>query len=281
MKSITGLHSIYKAFDIFLIDLNGVVHDGEVLYDSVPECLDQLKAAGKKIVFLSNMPRSGEIAMRKLETLGLDVEGYHILTSGDAVRAQLQNPTDAVFQNLGPHFYHFGAQTNEDLLKDLDVKSVESLDEADYILVSKYLGWDETISDFKTFLQDCLERQLPMVCVNPDVSVIHAGRKRYTAGIFGEEYERMGGKVYYYGKPHPQIYNTIFNRYGSDKKYLMIGDNLDTDIQGARQAHISSLLVLTGNTGDILEKEPEFSLKQYIKEFEKPSPTYVAPRLIW
>lgn len=281
MQSVTGIDEIQELFDVFLIDLSGVIYDGDSLYAGAETCLSALKAAGKTIVFLSNMPRPGSVALAKLLALGIDTKGCEILTSGDLVRAQLQNPRDAVFLKGEQKFYHYGAPNNTELLAGLNVNVVEDLEEADYVLLSKFLMPHETLADSLPFLQDCLERELHLVCANPDVSTIHAGHRRYTAGHIAEEYARMGGTVHIYGKPHTQIYEAAFEHWGPDKRYLMIGDSFDTDIQGAEQAGIPSLLVMTGNTEYALSREPELSLKQYIQQYEKSTPTYVAPRFVW
>ena len=54
----------------------------------------------------------------------------------------------------------------------------------------------------------------------------------------------MKGKVIYFGKPHPTVYNLSANI--NNKRVLCIGDNLNTDIKGANIQNYDSLLITSG-----------------------------------
>ena len=53
------------------------------------------------------------------------------------------------------------------------------------------------------------------------------------AGLLAEYYEKIGGDVRYFGKPHNNIYEFSFKLINEEKKILVIGDSLDNDIKGA------------------------------------------------
>src|SRR5690606_20793323 len=59
------------------------------------------------------------------------------------------------------------------------------------------------------------------------------------------------------GKPSPEIFRAAADRYGA-RRPLVIGDRLDTDIEGAVRAGFDSVLVLTGvaTPADALAAEP-------------------------
>ena len=82
-----------------------------------------------------------------------------------------------------------------------------------------------------------------MVCTNPDLIVHRGDRKEYCAGTIAKIFEEMNGKVIYYGKPHPEIYKDCIQ---DEKKVLVIGDNLNTDIRGANNMHYDSLFIKNG-----------------------------------
>ena len=65
---------------------------------------------------------------------------------------------------------------------------------------------------------------------------------------YAKYYELIGGEVIYYGKPHKRIYEYALEVSGiTDKsKVIAIGDNVDTDIKGAKDFWIDSYLVDTG-----------------------------------
>ena len=46
-----------------------------------------------------------------------------------------------------------------------------------------------------------------MICVNPDLLVIRLGVQEPCAGALAARYEAIGGRVRYYGKPHPDVYD--------------------------------------------------------------------------
>ena len=88
-----------------------------------------------------------------------------------------------------------------------------------------------------------------MVCTNPDLIVDRGDKRELCAGSVAMVFEKMGGKVVYFGKPYPEVYNLSINNKG--KKILSVGDNLNTDIKGANLLNYDSLNLQTG-IGSIL-----------------------------
>ena len=75
-------------------------------------------------------------------------------------------------------------------------------------------------------------------------------------------FEKMGGKVVYFGKPYPEVYNLSINNKG--KKILSVGDNLNTDIKGANLLNYDSLIISNGiHKNEIKEKGIEATAKSY------------------
>jgi glycerol 3-phosphatase-2 len=70
------------------------------------------------------------------------------------------------------------------------------------------------------------------------------------------------------GKPEPPLLEETLRRVGGERP-LMVGDRLDTDIEGARRVGWDSLLVLTGVTG----------LAELVGARAEHRPTYLAPDL--
>ena len=94
-----------------------------------------------------------------------------------------------------------------------------------------------------------------MICANPDLVVVrHGGARVLCAGAIAAEYERMGGTVHYFGKPHGAIYQACFDVLDGITKprMLAVGDNLDTDIAGAAAVGLRTALVLGGVLADAL-----------------------------
>ena len=76
-------------------------------------------------------------------------------------------------------------------------------------------------------------------------------------------FEKMGGKVVYFGNPYSEVYNQAIINKG--KKILCIGDNLITVIKGANLLNYDSLLISNGVHKKEIEK---FGLKQVLNNYE-------------
>ena len=65
----------------------------------------------------------------------------------------------------------------------------------------------ETIADYAERAGgDARRRGLTMLCANPDLVVHRGTRLVYCAGSLAQAYEKLGGEVIYYGKPHLPVY---------------------------------------------------------------------------
>jgi HAD superfamily hydrolase (TIGR01459 family) len=254
MNNITPIADIVKHYDALIFDIWGVIYDGGEPFDGAIAFLNQMIASNKKVVFLSNAPRPSGIAIQRFIDWGVNIDKAHVYTSGDYVREQLLHWSDDAFKTLGRKFYHLGAEKNEDILDDLDVSQVSDVKEADFILLSLYMDEDENLNAYDDLFKQAIDLKLPVVCANPDVTIHYNDKIRHCSGSFAAKYEKLGGVVHYCGKPNPNIFNLVLNKYLSGverEKILMIGDTMETDIIGANKVGIDSALVLTGNGKDV------------------------------
>lgn len=246
---------LFNQYDAFLFDLWGVVHDGFEAYPGAVECINKLINLKKEIIFISNAPRPNTVSIQKLLELGIKVDLDMILTSGDVVRDRLKNQSDLFFKNVKMSCYHLGAERNQDLLKDIPIEVTDTLEEAGFLLISAFLEEEESLTQHDALLKKAVALNIPAVCANPDKVVVHGHKKRLCAGVISERLEFFGGKLHYYGKPHSAIFEDALiklNKKGitNKKKIIMIGDTLETDIKGAYEMGIDSVLVPTGNGKD-------------------------------
>lgn len=266
MTILPNLQAIENQYESFFFDLWGVVHDGYNAFPGVVALINELIAKDKKILFLSNAPRPGLVLFQKLKDLGISLVPEMILSSGDIVRKQLMHFNDSVFKHLGKRFFHLGAERNKDILSGLNVDVTENLNEAEFVLLTAYMDEGEDLNRHDAFLIKALDLKLPFICANPDKDIDNGGKLRFCAGVLAEKYEKMGGSVYYYGKPFKALLESgieILRNFGivDQRKILMIGDTLETDILGASNVGIDSALVLTGNTARFLANAPEHLAK--------------------
>jgi len=120
-----------------------------------------------------------------------------------------------------------------------------------------------------------------MVCVNPDLGVILGDQVHQCAGTLAQYYESLGGLVHYHGKPFDSVYKSTLQKFPTPdkKRTLAIGDSLRTDIKGAFDFGIDSILVLSGLDAHHSDQE---SLEKKALAFLKDSilrPTYVCAEL--
>jgi HAD superfamily hydrolase (TIGR01459 family) len=243
------MRELMPRYDGFILDLWGVVHDGVAPYPGVLDCMGRLVAAGKRIVLLSNAPRRSDDVVRRIEKIGVPRALYHaVMSSGEEAWQHLYRRDDPFYRELGRHCLQIGSERDLEMREGLDLDFVDRVEEADFILNTGPAEWEDTIEDYAPLLGAARARDLGMVCANPDLVVVHAGRPALCAGALGEAYEAMGGRVRWHGKPYPSVYDSCLALLGipNRRHILAIGDSLRTDIAGAQRAGIDSLLVAGG-----------------------------------
>jgi HAD superfamily hydrolase (TIGR01459 family) len=246
----SGFAELASQYDGFIVDLWGVVHDGMKPYPGVIDCLAELRALQKPVVFLSNAPRRAAAISRNLAAMGIADHLYSgIMSSGEAVHVALRDRTEPEFASLGRKLYHLGPARDRDVFDTLPLTQTETPGEADFILNTgpdDHLGPDDP-SIYAATLHAALAANLPMVCANPDLEVIRDGKRIICAGLLAQYYENHGGTVIQRGKPDPAIYAPTLALLGTEKsRTLAIGDSLRTDITGAKAAGIDACWVLSG-----------------------------------
>jgi len=235
----TSLANIAAQYDAFIIDLWGVIHDGTALY---PGAAAALASLAKPAVFLSNAPRQSYKAQETLDTLGVDRAHYQaIITSGQIAHDVLK--AEKKFSK----YYYLGPGKDEDILSDLEAYESVDAEDAQFVLNTGYEYDFQPHEEVLPTLQKLLNHDLSLLCVNPDYEVVKQdGTQMLCAGALAQEYERMGGKVTFIGKPHAIAYEAAKKTLVGAQKILMVGDNPETDIKGAKGAGIDSLLITGG-----------------------------------
>lgn len=256
MKFINSIKEI-ESYDYFIFDIWGVIHDGMAAYPDAVKSVQYIRSLGKKICFVSNAPRRHFIVEQVLKKFGITEDLYDfVISSGEAVFLDLKNNQENGFTKYGQKYFYLGPDKDLDLLSQLDYIMVKDIKEASFVLTTGFDHDEQQIAEKIDILQQALDLKLPMICANPDLKVVRQnGHEMNCAGLIGETYEEMGGKVDYYGKPHLSIYKITCNLFKSDEKskIIAIGDGLDTDIKGANIHNIDSLLVTGGLLSNILE----------------------------
>jgi HAD superfamily hydrolase (TIGR01459 family) len=253
IRLIGGVGELAPRYDGFILDLWGVVHDGVAPLPGAVECLRALIEAGKRTVLLSNAPRRSGDVVDRINRIGVPVEFYHdVMSSGEEAWQYLDRRHDPFYASLGRRCLHIGSVRDTGIREGLGLEFVETAEEAEFVLNTGPAGWDDRLEDYAPILRRALARSLPMVCANPDLVVMHAGRLALCAGALAQWYEASGGRVRWHGKPYRSVYDTCLDLLGIDdrSRILAVGDSLRTDIAGAAGAGIDSVLIVGGIHAD-------------------------------
>jgi HAD superfamily hydrolase (TIGR01459 family) len=249
IRLLGGLDEIAHRYDGFILDLWGVLHDGSAPLPGVLDALGHLKRLGKRIVVLSNAPRRAALVAMRMSEIGIPATLYdHVHSSGEETWQHLARRADPFYAALGRRCYHIGPARDDNMLAGIDLERVPTVDRADFILNTGPSEWDETVAQYEPLLAAARTRDLPMICANPDLVVIHQGHRAICAGAVAERYEATGGRVRWHGKPFPSVYATCFDLLGifEKERILAVGDSLRTDVAGANRAGIDSVFVTGG-----------------------------------
>ncbi|MEC9345193.1 MAG: TIGR01459 family HAD-type hydrolase [Pseudomonadota bacterium] len=229
-----------------LFDLWGVIHNGVAPFPGALRTLASLYEAGIPAILLSNAPRRGIDVDVRLAEMGIPRDHYlRVVASGDLVRHALDVPEPP----FGRKFLFWGKPSDRSILAGLEFTEVTAAAEADFVLCA---GLEDavrqTVGDYRAGLEAALAHRLPLVCANPDYQVMHGDTLEPCAGALALEYERMGGTAHWYGKPFASAYDFCRGVLGETvfRGAIMVGDTIRTDIVGARDAGIASVLIASG-----------------------------------
>ena len=250
-----GLQSIAENYDLFYIDLWGVVHNGINLNEQAILVLRELSKMNKSFVLLTNAPRPNETVKAFLEKMGMEKElRDHVFTSGEASLEYLKK----FYQSN--KFFHIGPPRDFDLFNDFKNNQSKNIDDSQYLLCTGLFDSYDDLNYYKDLLKNHINKK--MICTNPDLIVDRGNKRELCAGSVAMIFEKMGGEVVYFGKPYAEVYNLATDN--KDKKILSIGDNLNTDIKGANLLNYDSLLISNGvHKNEIFDEGIENISKQY------------------
>ena len=290
--ALSGLAQAQDRYDAFLCDIWGVLHNGERNFAPAVEALRNLRRRGKAVTLITNAPRPQREVAEQLATLGIDVDCYDsIATSGDVC-------AEAIAERSPGRPFHIGPERDRPVfvaasaLTTHDVAPV-ALADADFAVCTGLVDdTTETPTDYEDVLVACRAKNLPMICANPDLVVYRGDQLVYCAGALAERYEELGGAVEQAGKPYAPIYRMAIGLLekawgkplGADR-ILAIGDAIHTDIAGAANMGLDSLLItqgihraeLHGSSSDALDLE---AYKQFMQNHEL-VPVYRMNSLAW
>jgi HAD superfamily hydrolase (TIGR01450 family) len=230
-------------FDGLLVDLDGVVWIGREPVPGSPEALRALLEAGKRIVFVTNNPgRLPAAYAERLRELGVEVGAEQIVTAGVVV-ARLAGEA----AGEGGAFV-IGAAALKEMVAATGARLLEGEEawEAKAVVVSGHRGFD--YGELVT-AKRALERGAALFATSHDPTMPYPGGELPGTGAILAAVETASGRrAEIAGKPERHLFEMARQALGECESVAMVGDRLNSDIEGGRRAGLETILVLSGTT---------------------------------
>lgn len=221
------------AFKAVLLDIAGVLHDGQAPYPGAIEAVERLARAAVPLRFVTNTSRrTRATTVQRLRDMGFAVTAEQVFTAPLAARAYLEReglrPLLIIHPDLAPDFA--GLETR-------DPNAVFLADAAEYC------GYAELDRAF-----GLISDGAPLVAVGRNRYFREAGRLHLDAGAFVAALEYASGKpAIVAGKPAPAFFRAVLDDLGVEPaEAIMIGDDVEADVVGALDNGLQACLVQTG-----------------------------------
>ncbi|MFF5771722.1 HAD-IIA family hydrolase [Streptomyces californicus] len=246
--------ALNEAYDTALLDLDGVVYAGGEAIAYAVEALAEARAGGMHLAYVTNNAlRTPDAVAEHLTELGVPAEPSDVITSAQAVARLVADQLPP-----GARVLAIGGEGLRVALRERGLVPVESADDGPAAVVQGYGGPDMAWGRFAE-ASYAVRRGLPWFASNTDLTIPSA---RGIAPGNGAAVEVVriatGAEPQVAGKPLPPMHRETVLRTGAERP-LVVGDRLDTDIEGAFNGGVDSLLVLTGVTdaGLLLAAPPQ------------------------
>jgi glycerol 3-phosphatase-2 len=244
---------LVERYDLVMLDLDGVVYVGDEAVPGAADALRRAHEAGVHLAYVTNnASRSPDAVADKLGQVGVDADASDVVTSAQAAAHLLaaRHPKDSLIVNLG-------SEGLSRALLDAGLKPTDTHNDEAVAIVTGYnpdLVWSDIMRAGMR-----IKEGLPWVASNTDLTFPLEGGEAPGHGVLVELLQRFSGvEPVVAGKPAPPLLEETIRRVGGERP-LMVGDRLDTDIEGARNLELPSLLVMTGVTGlaELVAAPPE------------------------
>ncbi|MER7680918.1 HAD hydrolase-like protein [Streptomyces sp. NPDC096934] len=235
--------ALSEAYDTALLDLDGVVYAGGNAIAHAAESLGTARSGGMHLAYVTNNAlRTPQAVAEHLGELGVPTDAADVITSAQAVARLIGDQVPA-----GARVLVIGGEGLRVALRERGLVPVDSAEDDPAAVVQGYGGPDLA---WGRFAEACyaIARGVPWFASNTDLTIPSA---RGIAPGNGAAVEVVriatGAEPQVAGKPLPPMHRETVLRTGA-KRPLVVGDRLDTDIEGAFNGEVDSLLVLTGVT---------------------------------
>jgi glycerol-1-phosphatase len=236
--------ALADSFDGFLIDLDGVVWEGREFLPEAVEALQELSAAGKEIVYVTNNSvRSPAAYAARLRDAGIGAPDERVVTGGVATARLAARRVGA-----GATAFVIGAPGFKETVAEagLTLVSGEAAQAADAVVVSAHREFD--YAELWTATR-ALQHGAALFGTSRDPTLPMPGGAWPGTGATLAAVETASGKTAETGgKPEPYLFDEARALIAGAKRVAMVGDRVSSDIEGGRRAGLATILVLSGAT---------------------------------
>lgn len=231
-----------EAYDVALLDLDGVIYVGEDAVPHAAAALADCRARGMRLAFVTNnASRPPGAVAEQLTAMGVAAAATEVVTSAQAAARLLAEMLPA-----GSRVLVVGGAGLADALAEQGLIGVTEFSAEPAAVVQGFhpdLDWRRLAEG-----SYAITAGLPWVASNADLTLPTPQGRAPGNGAFIELLKLTTGRTpVVAGKPEPPMHREAVLRSGA-RRPLVVGDRLDTDIEGAQRAGVDSLLVLTGVT---------------------------------
>jgi HAD superfamily hydrolase (TIGR01450 family) len=252
-----SLTELIERHDILLLDAYGVLMESAGALPGAAAGLDAIREAGRAFAVLTNdASRLPETTSARFAGMGFDVPAECIMTSGSILERHFEQEglRGARCAVLGPEdsFEYVRRAGGQPVPLSWEPEVIALCDEDGYDMLS-------TLDELISVVFQGIDAGHPPALVLPNPDLIYPkGRGEFglTAGALAELVEtalrqrypeRQELRFARLGKPFRPIFDEVLEGIG-DQRAVMVGDQLGTDIRGARDAGLDTVLVGTGLT---------------------------------
>lgn len=245
--------ALSHAHDLCALDLDGVVYIGDTPVDHAASALDEASRAGMRLAYLTNnASKTPDEVARKLVAVGMPARAEDVVTSAQAA-------ADLIAEMVpeGSEVFVIGGRGLEVALREVGLQPVSTPSDQVRAVAQGYgpdMPWRQVIAG-----AILVKQGLPWVASNTDLTIPtpqgHGPGNGTLVRLVADFAQREPVVA---GKPEGALFETTLTRTGCDRP-LMVGDRLDTDIEGGGGQGWDTLLVLTGVTGvvELLSATPQ------------------------
>jgi HAD superfamily hydrolase (TIGR01450 family) len=267
----TTIAELELRYHTLLFDAYGVLINSTEALPGARTMIEGLNHRNKPYFVVTNGSQLSTVkTAKKYQGLGLDIAPERVISSGILLRtwAQQHGLQKAKFLVLGPSSCY-------EVMEENGLTNIVPIDADDFdvLVVGNQDGFvfDKTMDHVISRLCAAIEqgKPIPMVLPNPDLIYPKAQGYGITAGMVAHvisgalqiRYPHTAPQFICLGKPYAPIFDEAKKRAGTNS-LVLVGDQIGTDIKGAKSAGIASVLIGTG-----LAKFADLERAEFVPDF--------------